>query len=195
MAMTHATLFDGDEAAAAPSEDVLAFTGLAETAEAVRAPGFALIDDANGRFVIDADSGFVSVAHEDIVAREHGATHVVRIRVVESTGESYEMEMRLTITGIVPRMAGADSFGDFAVEAPRTVNAPAAPQAQTPPAPFALAHWMDYAAFVAEPGKRRAEAYFAFGAFGALPALTDNGLTTGAATLEIAAPIFAYPEL
>ncbi len=193
--MTHATLFDSEDAGASPSEDVLAFTGLADTADAAPAPGFALIDDANGRFVIDAESGFVSVAHEDIVAREHGATHSVRIRVVESSGESYEMEMRLTITGIVPRMAGADAFGDFAVEAPRTVNAPAAPQAQTPPAPFALSHWLDYAAFTAEPGKRRSEAAFAFGAFGALTPLTENGLHTGHAALEIAAPVFAYPEL
>lgn len=193
--MTHATLFDSEDASAAPSEDVLAFTGLADTAEAAPAPGFALIDDANGRFVIDAESGFVSVAHEDIVAREHGSTHVVRIRVRESSGESYEMDMRLTITGIVPRMTGADSFGDFAVEAPRAVNAPAAPQAQTPPAPFTLSHWMGYAAFAAESGKRRAEADFAFGAFGALAPLTENGLTTGHAAFDIGAPVFVYPEL
>lgn len=193
--MTHATLFDSEDAGASPSEDVLAFTGLADTAEAAPAPGFALIDDANGRFVIDAESGFVSVAHEDIVAREHGSTHSVRIRVIEGSGESYEMEMRLTITGIVPRMAGADAFGDFAVEAPRAVNTPAAPQAQTPPAPFTLSHWLDYAAFCAEAGKRRAEADFAFSAFGALAALTENGLTTGDAELAIDAPAFVYPAL
>lgn len=194
--MTHATLFDSDDAGAAPSEDVLAFTGLADVSEPqAPAPGFTLIDDANGRFVIDAESGFVSVAHEDIVAREHGATHSVRIRVVESAGESYEMEMRLTITGIVPRMAGADAFGDFAVEAPRTPNTAPAPQAATPPAPFTLGHWMDYAAFSAEQGKRRAEADFAFSAFGALAPQTENGLTTGEAQLAIDTPAFVYAEL
>ena len=74
------------------------------------APGFYLIDDAQGRFVIDRDSGVVSLRDEDILATERGQTHSARLRVVEPSGHAYTMELSLQLTGRVPQMSGDDDL-------------------------------------------------------------------------------------
>lgn len=118
--MTNATPSQTD---AAPSDDVLALEGFSGPQEPA-GPGFALVDDCDGRFVIDASTGFISVASEAIVAREHGQTHTARMRVVESNGDSYEMDVRLVITGLVPQLAGEEGFGSFALDEPAPAAAP-----------------------------------------------------------------------
>jgi len=77
-------------------------------------PGFHLIDDAQGRFVVDQQWGIVSLTSDDILAREAGSVHGVRLRVIESSGASYELSMQLRITGRVPQMVGAEEFGPLA---------------------------------------------------------------------------------
>lgn len=99
-----------------------------------KAPGFYLIDDAGGRFEIDREMGIISVRDESILASERLAIHVVRMRVTERTGHSYEMDMRLRLTGRVPQMVGAE---DALFDIPVTEAAPV-------PAPET--HWTRFAA-------------------------------------------------
>lgn len=160
-------------------------------------PAFALIDDAGGRFVIDAVSGVVSVAHEDIVTQQRDAVHSVRLQITEPNGARYEITMRLKITGLVPRMAGDDFFTD-APEADATEHcAPAAEiAAHQEPIPFSLAHWLAYAAFSARQAEYRARAHFAAAAYGAaLPAPAAPQVKTGRADLALRTPAFnAMPD-
>lgn len=124
-------------------------------------PGFYLIDDARGRFVVDRDMGVVSVKDEATFVQEQGSVHGVTLRVVERSGESYELAMQLRVTGMIPQMVGAeenDFFATAAVELkPRTLVAlkierepVAAPQ---PVAPTAITPWNEYAVAHAKLGK------------------------------------------
>lgn len=85
-----------------------------ESALAAAAGGFELLDDAGGRFIIDAQLGIISVANDAILTRDAGQTHNVRLRVTEPSGAHYEMDMALKITGRVPQMIGAEDFGALA---------------------------------------------------------------------------------
>lgn len=112
--------------------------------------GFYLLDDAGGRFVIERDIGVVSVADDDLVERERGAIHLVKLRVVEPSGLSYEMEMRLRVTGRVPQMVGSEEYAALTA---------AAAEPPSPPAPRA-AHavaWTRYAPALAVTEKNRRE--------------------------------------
>ena len=77
-------------------------------------PGFTMIDDADGRFVVDPEFGFVSVASDEVLARDMGSVHAVALRVVEQSGESYRLDLQLRITGRVPQMIGAEEFAAIA---------------------------------------------------------------------------------
>jgi len=77
-------------------------------------PGFVLLNDADGRFLIDHDIGVVTLADETLLVRERNAIHAVRLRVVESSGASYELDLQLRITGRVPQMVGAEEFAAIA---------------------------------------------------------------------------------
>jgi hypothetical protein len=83
-------------------------------------PGFYLADDAGGRFVVDREFGVVSLRDEGLLAVERGQVHGVRLRVVESTGDSYLLDLKLRVTGMVPQMVGAEdfSFGEGGAIAP-----------------------------------------------------------------------------
>lgn len=70
--------------------------------------GFYLQDDAGGRFVIDRDTGVISLAHDALLAVEGGASHNARVLVIEPSGARYELGLRLKLTGHVPQVAGAD---------------------------------------------------------------------------------------
>jgi|GEM_PF-1885821 len=74
------------------------------------APGFYLIDDAQGRFVVDRDTGIISLRDDAILATERGQTHGARLRVVEASGRNYAMTLSLCITGRVPQIAGHDEL-------------------------------------------------------------------------------------
>jgi hypothetical protein len=77
-------------------------------------PGFYLLDDAGGRFVVDRDIGVVTLADETLLQRERGAVHAIRMRVIEPSGATYELDMQLRITGRVPQMVGAEEFATIA---------------------------------------------------------------------------------
>ena len=67
--------------------------------------------------------------------------HAARLRVIEPSGACYEIEMKLRLTGRVPKMVGAEDI-DFLGEAP----APDAPA----PKPAQPGAWSAYAAVVAD---------------------------------------------
>ncbi|MEZ5972257.1 MAG: hypothetical protein R3C31_10655 [Hyphomonadaceae bacterium] len=93
------------------------------------APGFYLLNDANGRFAIDRDMGVVTVADESILQTERNAVHTARLRVVEPSGATYELDMQLRITGRVPQMIGAEEFAAIAGLTDETILvAPRVPQ-------------------------------------------------------------------
>ena len=185
--MTHADPFnieatphDGDDALSRPDE---------------APPAFALIDDAGGRFVIDAQSGVVSVAHEDIVARERDAIHSARLRIVEPSGARYEIAMRLKITGLVPRMAGDDFFADAEADSAPHPTAVVEATTSPEPVPFSLAHWLHYAAFAARDAQHRARANFADAYGAALPGHVTPQVKAGRADLAVpAASFYAMPD-
>ncbi|MEZ5994358.1 MAG: hypothetical protein R3C25_01245 [Hyphomonadaceae bacterium] len=109
------------------------------------APGFYLLDDAQGRFEIDRAIGVISLKDEGLLASERGAIHAVRLRVIEPSGARYEMDMQLRLTGRVPQMVGAEDLAALAgVEAPAPrVEAKAA--AIAAPAQAAPTQWTRYA--------------------------------------------------
>ncbi len=86
-------------------------------------PGFYLLDDCGGRFVVDHTLGVVSLRDESVLAAERGGVHMAKLCVIEPSGARYELEMKLRLTGLVPTMAGAEEF-DFLAAAPRR-DAPA----------------------------------------------------------------------
>lgn len=192
------------------SPDVLAFAGLAEPSEAALAPAFALADDCGGRFIVDPDTGFISVASDEIVARDHGRTFAPRLRVHETNGDVYELGVRLTITGIVPQTAEADGFGAFAIDAPSAASmapleppTPRAPEAapaavhtdalgEDKPAAFSAARWQRFQAFAAHPGHNRLRGRLAHGPFGAFTPATEEGLSLPEAVLTLPAAAFDY---
>lgn len=77
-------------------------------------PGFYLLNDANGRFTVDREMGVVTLADEGLLQSERNAVHGVRLRVIEPSGVSYELDMQLRITGRVPQMIGAEEFAAIA---------------------------------------------------------------------------------
>lgn len=128
------------------------------------APGFYLLDDIGGRFAVDREFGVITLKDESILATEPGAIHSVRLRVIEQSGASYDMEMRLRLTGRVPQMVGAEDNAFLVSLATGETHqaAPAAPQAVAAPqtvallpveAPAPIASWTRYAAAHAAPGK------------------------------------------
>jgi hypothetical protein len=102
-------------------------------------PDFVLLDDADGRFVVDPRSGLICVASEDVLERDRGSVHSVRLETREAFGSRFVMTLRLKLTGLVPTMARDDEPTVFHAEA-----APASPLS----AP--LLPWRDFAAFKAQ---------------------------------------------
>ena len=107
------------------------------------APGFYLLDDADGRFVVDRDFGVVSLKDAATLERERGQIRAVRLKVLEASGLSYELELQLRITGVVPQVVGqeAQAAALLGEPAPQT-SAPARELAWTrfSPALAASAH-------------------------------------------------------
>ncbi|MFZ2030373.1 MAG: hypothetical protein WAU68_08715 [Vitreimonas sp.] len=102
-------------------------------ADGLDAPGFYLLDDAGGRFVIDRDWGVISLRDESVLEQSRGATHVARLRVIEQSGETYELDLTLRLTGMVPQLITEDG----AIEQD-------ADDADLPPIP--RIHWTRYVA-------------------------------------------------
>jgi len=104
--------------------------------------GFYLLDDAGGRFVVDREMGVVSLRDEALLQREHGFVHEARLRVVEPSGLSYEIGLKLRITGRVPQMVGADenAFGAETLSAPPSPVSEAARRRQVAWTTFTATH-------------------------------------------------------
>jgi hypothetical protein len=135
--------FDAIEIARAPSPSAI---------DAARV-GFHLEDDAGGRFVIDREFGVVSLRDEGLLAAELGRVHAVQLRVVESSGHSYVLDLQLRVTGMVPQMVGAEDFG-LGADAPTTT------QRLTPSVPWT--------AFAPVRGRQATTPLTSEGAYGAL---------------------------
>jgi hypothetical protein len=144
----------------APSalDHALAIAAPSAAAPDFATPGFYLLDDVGGRFDVDREFGVITLKDEGILATERGAIHSVRLRVIEQSGASYDMDIRLRLTGRVPQMVGAEDNA-FLIGLASGEKQQAAPAAQAPePARAAeptVAHapWTKYAAAHAAPGK------------------------------------------
>jgi len=99
---------------AAALDRALAFCAPTAAEPESAAPGFYLIDSAGGRFAIDREMGVITLADDVLLAAEPNTVHAVRMRVIEPSGLSYELSMRLRITGRVPQMVGAEEFAGLA---------------------------------------------------------------------------------
>lgn len=119
--------------------------------------GFFLVDDAGGRFSVDRELGIVSVADEAILAREPGSVHAARLLVIEPSGERYNLDLKLRLTGRVPQVVGAEDFGAIAVMAVG-LSEQIATGVATPVAPPIASNapatsWTRYAAALGRHGK------------------------------------------
>ena len=120
--------FDSIEIERAPSAAAIesAFAAIAPTAAAPEdgQPGFFLLDDANGRFIVDREMGVVMLRDETLLTREHGAVYPARLRVVEPSGASYDLDLKLRPTGRVPQVLGSSEtvLLPFTLEAVPTVD-------------------------------------------------------------------------
>jgi hypothetical protein len=152
----------------APPDEVLAATAAAPDLET---PGFFLRDDAGGRFVVDRDFGVVSLKDETLLLRERGAVYPVRLRVVEPSGASYELDLKLRLTGRVPQVLGAEEFGFIA-----DIAAAPLPGMSTP---VRRVTWSDFAAVLGAQAKPALATQGRFGAVLAadLPPVGVNGAT------------------
>lgn len=139
----------------APTPDVLdlAIDAVAKPAIAIAdQPGFYLIDDADGRFAIDRDTGIVTLRDERLLSIEFGAIHQAHIRVVELSGASYELKFRLRLTGRVPQMAGAEENDVLAGLAAAPIPDLMTPQEKIL-APEPQIPWLSFAAATLSRGK------------------------------------------
>jgi hypothetical protein len=123
-------------------------------------PGFYLLDDAGGRFVVDREMGIISLKDDAILETQRFDVHPARLLVIERSGARYEMEMRLRLTGHVPQMLGAEdsSFlldlaaGDTPQAAPAAAAVVEAIAAKIEK-PVTVTPWTLYSAAHAAPGK------------------------------------------
>lgn len=161
---------------------------------APQAPGFYLVDDCNGRFSIDRETGIVSLQHEHLLSIEAGAIHPVHIRVIEMSGGHYDLKFRLRMTGRVPQIAGAeenDALAGLAAAPLRDLMTPEqkVEQQDLAPEPAPLP-WVRFSAVQMPKGKR--PLYGETAPFGSLfdtpAALPDVYAETSALRLDIAPP-------
>lgn len=106
-----AAFFDSveiDPATKPTPETIERALALSASPESTEAPGFYLLDDACGRFVIDRDWGVISLKDDSILEHERGAIHVARLRVIEHSGERYEIDLKLRLTGRVPQLVAQE---------------------------------------------------------------------------------------
>lgn len=87
-------------------ERALAFCG--PPPERADAPGFYLTNDAGGRFVVDPITGVISLTDDAILERERGAIYIARLLVIEQSGERYELDLKLRLSGRVPQLVSEE---------------------------------------------------------------------------------------
>ncbi|MEQ1618685.1 MAG: hypothetical protein ABL883_10120 [Terricaulis sp.] len=103
-----AAAFDAIEVdrASAPSPAAIA-AAMAMCAPADQ-PGFYLLEDCGGRFVVDREWGLISLRDESLLESERGQIYRARLRVVEPSGTAYELALRLRISGRVPQVVSEE---------------------------------------------------------------------------------------
>jgi len=138
-------------------DHALAFAAPTAAAPDTASAGFYLIDDAGGRFSVDREFGVVSLKDESLLGRERGAVYPVKLRVIEASGASYELDLQLRLTGHVPQVVGAEEFGAIAALTTPISDMPA------PPAPRVT--WNEFAP---SRGAQTKPALSAYGAYGSL---------------------------
>lgn len=72
-------------------------------------PGFYLVDDADGRFVVDRDFGVVSLKDAPTFEDARGQVHAVRLNVREPSGLVYDLTLQLRVSGMVPQVVGHEA--------------------------------------------------------------------------------------
>ena len=172
------------ESAPAPETETPAQRPFQLTGEA---PGFYLLDDANGRFTIDRDTGIVSLQHDNLLTLEAGAIHPVHIRCVEFSGNSYELKFRLRMTGRVPQIAGAeenDMLAGIAAAPLLDLMTPEEKVVAPEPPPIG---WLEFTAFTA--GRGKAPLYGETARFGTLLTPTYPAVYLEASTLVLGAAL------
>lgn len=146
-------------------------------------PGFYLVDDAGGRFLVDREFGVVSLRDEALLERERGSVHDVKLRVVEPTGDTYVLDLTLRVTGLVPQMVGAEDF-----------RFGASSEAAAPPSPTtAIVPWTQFSPVR---GRHAARSLPAQGAYGALvstplPASNEHVVIAFGETIPAPSPAHA----
>ena len=180
--------FDSIEIERAPSVAAIesAFAAIAPTAAAPEdgQPGFFLLDDADGRFIVDREMGVVMLRDETLLTREHGAVYPARLRVVEPSGASYDLDLKLRLTGRVPQVLGAEDFGFGAETIPKL-----------PPA--LVVAWTEFAAARGLQTKPALDARGAYGGLltASLPTTRERVVITLPDTLPAPAPSYALWSL
>jgi len=95
-------LIDNDPADNTISENVLADAPVYITALATDEDGdnitYELVDDASGRFKIDANTGVVTVADASLIDFETDESHIITIKATSSDGSSIEEDFTILIT-------------------------------------------------------------------------------------------------
>ncbi len=172
--------------------DATAAFGAEHAAPTLEAPGFYLIDDCNGRFSVDRETGVVSLQHEHLLSIEGGAIHPVHLRVIEKSGGHYDLKLRLRMTCRVPQIAGAeenDALAGLAAAPLRDIVTPEQKGIQhvptSPPQP-----WVTFSAVAMHLGKH--PLYGESAPFGSLfetpAAFPDVYIEPGKLRLEMAPP-------
>jgi hypothetical protein len=153
--------------ARAPSKDAIerALAMCAPTAAApdFATPGFHLADDAGGRFIIDREFGVVSLKDEALLERERNAVYAVRLHVVEVSGLSYDLDLKLRLTGRVQQVVGAEDFAAIAALTDAPIAVP-----HTPPTPAPIGPRVTWNEFAAVRGAQTTSAITTYGPFGAI---------------------------
>ncbi len=76
-------------------------------------PQYSLVDDAGGRFAIDAGTGVVTVADSSLLNYEAATSHTITVRVIDLAGAYYDEAFTVSLTDI----------DEFDVTTPSDVNA------------------------------------------------------------------------
>ena len=178
-------------------ERAVAFTDAPEGDDPL-APGYTLLDDANGRFAIERETGIVSVLRDDTLASDAGRTFAITLRCVERSGMTYTQTLQLRVTGRIPQIVGdsandalstlgAGPLWDDAPIVParrRVAMAFGAAKAEAPePAHVTRSEWSAFAAFCAHVARQPLNNDGAFGALLAAqlpPVHVDAALGLGA---------------
>lgn len=115
-----AAAFDAIELDPARAPSLAAIDAAMAMCAPIDEPGFYLLDDAGGRFTVDREWGLISLRDEATLERERGAMLAARLKVIEPSGETYELALRLRISGMAPQLICAEQMENealFAVDA------------------------------------------------------------------------------